>query len=73
MQHVINAVEMLGLFNGGDVGRFFDDANQPLVAGRAGAINARINVGDVVANRAEAEIGFYILNRRSQSLGIFIA
>src|SRR5580693_10666189 len=49
MQHVINAVEVFGLLDGPDIGGFLDDANHPLVAGSAAAVDARIDICNVVA------------------------
>src|SRR6476661_2459113 len=73
MEHMENSVEVLCLFNGRDVGWLFDHADQSLIARWAGAIRARIDVGDVVANRAQAQIGFDIAHRGSQGLSIFVA
>jgi hypothetical protein len=49
VQHMEDAVEVLGFLDGGDVGGFLDHADQALVARRAGAVDARIDVGNVVA------------------------
>ena len=73
MQNVEDAVEMLGLFDGGDVGGLFDDTHQPLVARGAGAIEARINVGDAVAHRAETKIGFDVAHGGGKGFGVFVA
>ena len=56
-----------------DVGRLLDHAHQPLIAGRAGAIDARIDVGDVVAHRTQPQAGFHVAHRGGQRLGVFIA
>ena len=40
MQHVVDAVEELGLFDRGDIGRLLDHAHQSLVARRARAVDA---------------------------------
>src|ERR1700733_5975469 len=68
-----DSVEVFGLLDRGDVGRLFDDANHALVAGWAGAIHAWIDVGDVVAHRAEAQIGFYVAHSGGERLGIVVA
>jgi hypothetical protein len=50
VQHVVDAVEVLGLFDRSDVGRLFDHAHQALIACGAAAIDARVNVRDVVTH-----------------------
>src|SRR5215831_10688775 len=72
VQHVENSVEMLGLLDGGNVRWFFDDADQALVTGGACAIDTRVNVGDVVADRAEAQAGLYVTDGSRQRFGVFI-
>ena len=71
MQDVVNTVEVLGLFDSGNVGGLFDHANHALVARRAGAVNARIDVGDVVANRAQAQVGLHVPDGSGKSFGVF--
>ena len=73
MQHVIHAIEVLGLFDGSDVGGFFHHAYQPLVASSAGAIGARVHIRDVVADGAEAKAGLDLADGRGQGFGIVIA
>src|SRR5205085_5894262 len=58
VQHVIDAVVVACLLDGRDVGRFLHHTNQPLVAGGAAAVDAGIDVGDVVALRAQVQLGF---------------
>ena len=58
MEDVVDAVVAAGFFDGGDVGGLFDDADEALVAGGRGAVEAGVDVGDVVADGAEAERGF---------------
>ncbi len=58
VKDVIDTVEMTRLFDGGNVCRFLDHTDQFLVARRTGAVFARVNVGNVVADGAEMEIGF---------------
>ena len=67
MQHVVHAVKMLGLLDGGDVGRFFHDANQPLIARCAAAIDARINIGNIVADGAQAQAGLHVAHRAASN------
>ena len=73
MQDVKDSIEVLGLLYGGDVGGLFDDANQTLITGRARAIDAGIDVGDVIANGAETEIGFNVAHRYGKGFGVVIA
>jgi hypothetical protein len=56
VEDVVDAVVAAGLFDGGDVGGLFDDADDALVARGVGAVGAGVDVGDVVAERAEAEV-----------------
>jgi len=46
----------IAALHGADAGRFFHDAYQALVARGAGAIGARIHIGHVVADGAEAKV-----------------
>ena len=52
VEDVVDAVVAARLFDGGDVGGLFDDADDVLVADGAGAVAAGIDVGDVVADGA---------------------
>ena len=56
MEDVVDAGVGAGLFDGVDVGGFFEDADEVLVARGAGAVGAGIDVGDVVADAAELEV-----------------
>ena len=62
VQYVVDAIEMPRLFDCSDVGWFLEHADQLLVAGWTGAIDTGIDVGDVVADRTQAQIGFDIAN-----------
>jgi hypothetical protein len=73
VQDVEDAVEVFGLFDGGDVGGFLNHADHALVAGCAGAVEARVDVGDVVADGAETEVGFDVTHGGREGLGIFFA
>ena len=73
MQHVVTAIEMAGLLDRRDIGGFLHHANLALVAGGAGTINARINIGNIVADGAEAQAGFHIAHGSGQRLGIVVA
>src|SRR5260370_994301 len=54
VQDVIDAIKVARLLDGGNVGGLFHHSHQALVAGRIAAIDARINIGNVVAQRAQA-------------------
>ena len=73
VQHVIDAVVVARLLDGGDVGRLFDHADEPLIAGRAGTIDAGINVGDVVADRAQAQAGLDVVDGSGEGVGVVFA
>ena len=73
VQDVEDSVEVLGLFDGGDVGGLLDHADQALVASGAGAVDARIDICDVVADRAEAEVGLDVTHGGGEGFGVFIA
>src|ERR1700722_9909535 len=70
MEHVIKAIKMTRLFDSGYVGGLLYYANLFLVASGATAIDAGINVGDVVTGRAQAELSFYVLHGGCQSFGV---
>src|SRR5208282_4046173 len=57
VEHVVDAVKMPRLLDGGNVGRLFDHADQLLIAGRTAAVDTGIDVGDVVADRAQTQLG----------------
>src|SRR5579864_3887189 len=73
MQDVEDSVEVLCLVNRGDVGRFFDDTDQALVARGTGAVDTGIDVGNVVADRAETKISFDVADSDGEGFGVFIA
>src|SRR5947207_13679981 len=73
MQHMKDPVEVLGFFDGGNVCRLFDHADQALIAGSTGAVSTGIDIGDVVANRAEPELGCDVAHRLGQSFGVIVA
>src|ERR1035438_5759791 len=70
---MVDAVEMPSPFHRGNVGGFFDNADQFLVTGWAAAVDARIDVGDVVADRAKTQTGFDVANGSGQRIGVVIA
>ena len=77
MQYVIDAlVASIGTFgslNRRDAGWLFHDAYQAMVAGRAGAVGAGIDIRDVIADRAKAQISLKAMHRLCQRSRIFIA
>jgi hypothetical protein len=73
VQYVVSAIEVFCFFNRRDVGRFLYHTYNPLVASRATAVNARIDVGNVVADGAEAKAGFHITHGRGQAFRVSIA
>jgi hypothetical protein len=44
-----------------------------LIAGRTAAVDAGIDVGDVVADRAQTQLGLDVANGGGQSLGVIVA
>ena len=72
MKDVKYAIEVLGLIDGRDIRRLLDHTDQTLVPCGAGAIGARIYIGDIVANGTKPEIGFHRTNGLRQGFGIFI-
>src|SRR6266852_3184749 len=64
---------MARLFDGGDVGRLLHYADEFLIAGRTAAVDAGIDVGDVVADRAETQLGLDIANGGGESFGVIFA
>ena len=73
VQHVIDAVVVACLLDGRDVGRLLHHANQPLVAGGAAAVDAGIDVGDVVALRAQVQLGLDVADGAGQRLRVVVA
>ena len=72
MQHVVGAVEVLGLFDSRDIGGFLDHAHQTKVASGAAAIDAGIDVRNVVADRAQVKAFFYVANGCCKGFSIII-
>ena len=73
VEDVEDSIEMFRLVDRGDVSGLFYNTDQALVSRRTGAIYARIDVGDVVADRAEAETGFDVSDRGGERFGVFVA
>ncbi len=72
VEDVVDAVVAAGLFDGGDVGGLFEDAERALVADGAGAVGAGVDVGDVVAEGAEAELGAEFEDGFGEGAGVFV-
>src|SRR5260370_7894159 len=64
---------MARFFNGGDVGRLLHYADEFLIPGRTAAVDAGIDVGDVVADRAETQLGLDIANGGGESRRVIFA
>src|SRR5258708_22381425 len=73
MQDVEDAIEVLGLFDGGNVSWLFDHTDQALVASRAGAVGAWVDVGDVVAQRAQAQVSLKVADGGGQGVCVVVA
>jgi hypothetical protein len=73
VQNVINAIKMPRFLDRGDVGWFLDYADQLLIAGGTAAVDAGIDIGDVVADRTQAQIGFDVADSAGESFGIILA
>lgn len=73
MENVIDAVEVACFFDGGDIGGLFDDANEFLIPSRAAAVDARLYVGDVIANGTEAQLRLDVTDGYGERFGIFAA
>src|SRR5438874_1744412 len=73
MQNVVSAIEMLGLLNRRNIGRLFYHADQSLITGGAAAIHTWIDIGDVVAHRAETEAGLNVADSGGQRLRVVVA
>src|SRR5262245_56093251 len=69
-QDVVDALELAGLLDRGDVLRLLDDADYVVVAIVAAAEGTRIRVGDVVADRAVGDTLFHLANRVDQPIGL---
>ena len=70
VEHVVDAVEMARLFDGGDVGGLLDHADELLIAGGTAAVHAGIDVGNVVADGAQTQLGLDVANGGGQSFGV---
>src|SRR5581483_11005930 len=70
VQHVIDAVVRSRFFYRGNVGWLFHHTHEALVACGAGAIDTRLDIGDVVADGAEVQALLEISDRRRQGFGL---
>jgi len=70
VEDVVEAVVAAGFFDRGDVGGLFDDADLASIAGGTGAVETGIDVGDVVAEGAEAERGFEGADGVGEGVGV---
>jgi len=73
VEHVVDAVKMPCLFDCGNVGGFFDHADEFLIPSRTAAVYAGIDVGDVVADRAQTQLSLHVPDGGGQSFGVVFA
>ena len=71
MKDVVYPVIGACLFDGGDVGGLFEDTDEVMVAGGTGAVDAWVDVGDVVADGAEAEVLLDLADGDGERLRVF--
>src|ERR1700722_7223512 len=67
---MVETVKVSCLFDGGDVGRLLNYADLFLIAGGTAAVDAGIDVRNIVAGGAEAQLGLYILDGGGEGLGV---
>ena len=72
VEDVVDALVAAGALNGGDAGGLLDDADEALVADGGGTVGAGIDIGDVVADGAEAEAGFEGVDGVGEGGGVFL-
>jgi hypothetical protein len=72
VEDVVDALVAAGALDGGDAGGLLDDADEALVADGAGAVGAGVDVGDVVADGAEAQAGFEGADGVGEGGGVFL-
>jgi hypothetical protein len=70
VQDMVHTVIKSGFLDGSNVRGLFYHANQPLIAGRAGAIAARINIRNIAAHGAQVKFFFKITDSRSQAVSV---
>ena len=73
VKDVVDTRIVAGALDAGDAGGLLDDADEALVADGAGAVSAGIDVGDVVADGAEAQAGLKLADGVGEGGGVFIA
>src|SRR5271166_2200387 len=73
VQYVIHTVVVAGLLDGGNIGGLLHHAHQPLITRGAGAVGAGIDLGDVVADGAQAQVRLDLANCARQQFSIFVA
>jgi len=67
---VIEASILASLLDRDEIERLLYDEESAAIALRAGAISARVNVGDVIADRAENDLVFDFLDGFNQTVGL---
>ena len=68
-QDVIEAAVLPRFFDGHDVVRLFDDADRLSITRGPRAVEAWINIGDVIAHRAEPHVHLGVADRIGQRQG----
>ena len=72
MEDVVDAHVASGALDAGDAGGLFYYADEALVADGAGAVGAGVDVGDVVADGAEAQAGLEFADGVGESGGVIV-
>jgi len=73
VEDVVDAHVSAGALDAGNAGGLLNDADEALVADGAGAVGAGIDVGDVVADGAEAQAGLELADGVGEGGGVFVA
>src|SRR5437667_328598 len=71
--HRLQHRDLVGVLDGCNVGGFFHYADEPLISGSAAAVNAGINIRDVIAYRAQPQLGLHVAHSACQRLCIVVA
>ena len=72
VEYVVDAFEAAGLLNSYQAMRFFNNADYRMVARSRSADAARLNVREVVTDRAKNDAFFYFMYGRDQTLELVV-
>jgi hypothetical protein len=72
VKDVVDALVAASSLDGFDVGGLLYDADEAVVAGGAGAVDAGVYVGDIVADGTETQSGFEASNGLGKRGGILV-